>query len=76
MQASQGRKAGDDGEVGSTEEVLRGRGGGERCAEGNVGVTQREVLASKTTWEGSQPQKAAHPILKSFPETYRPECKS
>ena len=45
MQASQGRKAGGDGEEGSTEGMLRGRGGGGRCAEGDMGVTQREVLA-------------------------------
>ena len=45
MQASQGRKAGGHGEEGSTEGMLRGRGGGGRCAEGDMGVTQREVLA-------------------------------
>ena len=45
MQASQGRKAGGDGEEGSTEGMLRGRGRGGRCAEGDMGVTQREVLA-------------------------------
>ena len=45
MQASQGRKAGDDREEGSTEGMLRGRDGGGRCADGDMGVTQREVLA-------------------------------
>ena len=45
MQASQGRKAGGHGEEGSTEGMLRGRDGGGRCAEGDMGVTQREVLA-------------------------------
>ena len=34
MQASQGRKAGDDRE-GSTKEMLRGRGWGGRCTEGD-----------------------------------------
>ena len=45
MQASQGRKAGGYGEGGSTEGMLRGRRGGGRCAEGDIGVTQKEVLA-------------------------------
>ena len=35
MRASQGRKAGDDREEGSTEEMLSGRGGGGRCVEGD-----------------------------------------
>ena len=45
MQASQGRKAGGDGEEGSTEGMLRGGGGQGGCAEGDMQVTQREVLA-------------------------------
>ena len=35
MHASQRRKAGVDREEGSTEGMLRGRGGGGRCAEGD-----------------------------------------
>ena len=49
MQASQGRKAGGDGEEGSIEGLLRGRDGGGRCAEGDMGVTQKEVLAYYAT---------------------------
>ena len=45
MQASQGRKAGGDGEEGSTEGMLIGGGGQGGCAEGDIQVTQREVLA-------------------------------
>ena len=45
MQASQGRKAGGDGEEGSTEGMLRGSGGQGGCAEGDMWVTEREVLA-------------------------------
>ena len=37
MHASQRRKAGVDREEGSTEGMLRGRGGGGRCAEGDEG---------------------------------------
>jgi len=48
MRASQGRKAGDDREEGSTEGMLRGRGGGGRCAKGYVGQ-HRKVLASQAT---------------------------
>ena len=32
-----GEKQGCEGEEGSTEGMLRGRGGGGRCAEGDVG---------------------------------------
>ena len=49
MQASQGRKAGGHGEEGSTEGMLRGRDGGGRCAVGDMGVTQKEVLAYYAT---------------------------
>jgi hypothetical protein len=45
MHVSKGRKAGGDGEEGSTEGMLRGRGGQGGCAEGDMQVTQREVLA-------------------------------
>ena len=45
MQASQGRKAGGDGEEGITEGILKGRGGQGGCAEGDMQVTQRELLA-------------------------------
>ena len=45
MQASQGRKAVGDGEDGSTEGMLRGSGGQGGCAEADMWVTEREVLA-------------------------------
>ena len=63
MQASQGRKAGGEGEEWSTEGMLRGRGGGGGCAEGDMRVTEREVLASERE---VRPQKAAHPIWNYF----------
>ena len=56
--------------------LVRGRGGGGRCAEGHEGQ-HRKVLASQATWEGGQASgsRTPHP-LKSSPETYRPEGKS
>ena len=76
MRASQGRKAGDDREEGSTEGMLRGRGGGGRWAEGDEEWHRERCgqpghLRGRSASEGS----TSHP-LKTSPETYRPECKS
>ena len=76
MRASQGRKAGDDREEGSTKGMLRGRGGGGRCAEGDEEWHKERCgqpghLRGRSASEGS----TSHP-LKPSPETYRPECKS
>ena len=53
------------------------KGWGTQVCKGEHGAAQREVLASKTTWEGGQASddSTSHP-LKSSPETHRPECKS
>ena len=53
------------------------KGWGRQVCKGEHGAAQREVLASKTTWEGGQASddSISHPF-KSSPETHRPECKS
>ena len=51
MRASQGRKAGDDREEGSTEEMLWGRGGGGRCVEGD------EEWHRKRCWPTRPPER-------------------
>ena len=52
------------------------KGGGGGYTEGDMGVTQREVLAYYVTWEGGQASEGSTSHLKLVSETYRPECKS
>ena len=63
MQASQGRKAGGQGEEGSTEGMLRGRRGGGRC-EGDMRRHREKDWPARPPEREVSPQKAAHPILR------------
>ena len=63
MRASPGRRAGGDGEEGSTEGMLRGRHGGGRC-EGDVGRHRERDWPARPPESEVSPQKAAHPILR------------
>ena len=50
---------------GSTEGMLRGRGGGDRCAEGDVGWHTERRWPARPPETEVRPQKAAHPILRN-----------
>ena len=62
-ESQSGRKAGDDGEEGSTEGMLKGRCGGGRC-EGDVGRHRERDWPARSPEREISPQKAAHPILR------------
>ena len=65
MQASQGRKAGLWGGRGETEGMLKGRSGGGRCAEGDVGWHTERRWPARPPETEVRPQKGAHPILRN-----------
>ena len=50
-------------EEGSTEGLLRGRGRGGRCAEGDEGWHRERFWPARPPEREVRPQKAAHPIL-------------
>ena len=68
-----GEKQGCEGGRGSTEGMMKGRGWEGRWAERQHG---ERCWPARPPEREFRPQKAAHPILKLFPEIYRPEWKS
>ena len=53
----------EKGEKGSTDGVLRGRGGEGRCAKGNMGQHRERCWPARPPEREVRPQTTAHPIL-------------
>ena len=53
----------EKGEKGSTDGVLRGRGGEGGCAKGNMGQHRERCWPARPPEREVRPQTTAHPIL-------------